>query len=1457
MPTATRTFRVFVSSTFEDLKEERNALQREVFPKLAKLCEEHGARFQAIDLRWGVRDEAGLDQKTMEICLAEIERCKKTNLKPNFIVLLGDRYGWRPLPARIEAGEFERIGNAIGDDEERALVDNWYQRDDNAVPPEYLLKPRTGEFTDAHRWGEVEGVLRDVLREAARNAGVDPDGLIKYEASATHQEILKGLGREPEGLEHVFAFLRNATKDQDPKVGNLKETLKHQLGENVFSFDAGDYDELCRHVRESVESVILNEVARFESRPAIDLEIDAQNAFAADRSKYFVGRAPIMSAIADYIRSDDPRPMVIYGASGSGKSAIIAKASGVEGAVRRFIGATPESSNGLTLLRSLCQEIARRYGQPEDVPATFNELAIIFSDRIKLATRERPLLVFLDALDQLGSHDPAAAAEWLPVQLPPYCRVVVSTIEVPAALRRAELIVVEPFSAAEADQALALWFEEVQRTLQKEQRDKLLASFRRSPLPLYLKLVFEEARCWKSFTPIDQCVLGEGLGEIIDRFFSRLSEESSHGPVLVSRALGYLTAARYGLAEDEILAVLSNDDEVWEDFRSRAKHEPPERRLPVIVWSRLYLDLEPYLTERAAPGGTVISFYHRLLVERASRTSFHCSVLASYFAGQPLWLGSQRPNQRKVTELVRQQVKAELLDEAVAALTDIEYLEAKCAAELVFDLQEDYREAMMALPDAQAELREEGRRQAELARWTKELVEYARQWSARRDQRPHASFLARLFGRSKYEQQPKLPEIIRSVEPWTVPHIAAESKRIIEDATRLDRLKAFSRFVEQAAYPLLEFGERFGFVAQHAFNQAPAGPVHNAASSRLASLNVPMLLRFWPPGAIYDPMPALLRTLEDRSGVWSVSMTPDGRRAVSGGGGKTLRLWDVEAGQCLRAIEGHTNSVGSVNVTPDGRKAISGGYDWTLRVWDLETGACLKALKGDATCLSVTPDGRKAISGGAFNLHLWDLEKGLCTSVLKSDFAMFTTLSMTPDGRRAVSGGDSTLRLWDLETGQCLRALEGHNNDISSVSITPDGRRAASGGKDMTVRVWDLESGRCLRTLAGHADKIESVSMTPDGRLALSASWDGTLRMWELETGQCLRIIDGHAEPIKSVSLTPDGRRALSGSTDSTLRVWNLESGRFQRSPDRHTGSVLSVSVAPEGRRAVSGSEDKTLRVWDVETGQCLCTLGGHLDRVTCVNMTPDGRLVLSASWDGTLRVWEVETEQCLRIIEGHAKPIESVSMTPDGRLALSASRDGTLLVWNLETGQCLRALEGRKGNVQSVSITPDGRLALSANWDGTLRMWELETGQCLRTIDGRMESVLSMSMTSDGQRALLGSADGSLWVWELKTGQCLRMLEGHIGSVLSVSVTPDGRMAASGGYQSPRGKDYTVRIWDLQTGHCLVMARLAAPCGAVDARIVSRIAVGTSAGEVLFFDARGLDMSAWDSDSPTRTAPA
>jgi NACHT domain- and WD repeat-containing protein len=218
----------------------------------------------------------------------------------------------------------------------------------------------------------------------------------------------------------------------------------------------------------------------------------------------------LLDAITEYLNSDDRRTLVIHGASGSGKSAIMAQASCAEGTVRRFIGATPESSNGITLLRSLCQEIAGRYGQPEEAPATFNELSVAFSDRMRLATPERPLFLYVDALDQLAPQDPAAAMNWLPTELPPNCKVVVSTIEVPSTIQRARLLPVGALAEEEADQALELWLGGVQRTLRPDQREKLLVSFRRSPVPLYLKLAFEEAPPLEVVRPAGRVCSGRG-----------------------------------------------------------------------------------------------------------------------------------------------------------------------------------------------------------------------------------------------------------------------------------------------------------------------------------------------------------------------------------------------------------------------------------------------------------------------------------------------------------------------------------------------------------------------------------------------------------------------------------------------------------------------------------------------------------------------------------------------------------------------------------------------------------------------------------------------------------------------------------------------------------------------------------------------------------------------------------
>lgn len=90
--------RVFLSSTFADMKAEREYFSNVLAPKLEEICKSHGVSFFFIDLRWGVTEEEQLHGQAVSICLNEIDKCR-----PYFIGFLGNRYGSiiESLPASV------------------------------------------------------------------------------------------------------------------------------------------------------------------------------------------------------------------------------------------------------------------------------------------------------------------------------------------------------------------------------------------------------------------------------------------------------------------------------------------------------------------------------------------------------------------------------------------------------------------------------------------------------------------------------------------------------------------------------------------------------------------------------------------------------------------------------------------------------------------------------------------------------------------------------------------------------------------------------------------------------------------------------------------------------------------------------------------------------------------------------------------------------------------------------------------------------------------------------------------------------------------------------------------------------------------------------------------------------------------------------------------------------------
>ncbi|HUT45541.1 MAG TPA: protein kinase, partial [Sedimentisphaerales bacterium] len=82
--------------------------------------------------------------------------------------------------------------------------------------------------------------------------------------------------------------------------------------------------------------------------------------------------------------------------------------------------------------------------------------------------------------------------------------------------------------------------------------------------------------------------------------------------------------------------------------------------------------------------------------------------------------------------------------------------------------------------------------------------------------------------------------------------------------------------------------------------------------------------------------------------VYSVAISPDGKRIFSGSKDDTIKVWDAATGNELMTFRGHKSSVNSITFSPDAKRIVSGSTDKTIRIWDVATGDELTMLQDEA-----------------------------------------------------------------------------------------------------------------------------------------------------------------------------------------------------------------------------------------------------------------------------------------------------------------------------------------------------------------------------------------------------------------------------------------------------------------------------------------------------------------------------
>jgi WD40 repeat protein len=456
---------------------------------------------------------------------------------------------------------------------------------------------------------------------------------------------------------------------------------------------------------------------------------------------------------------------------------------------------------------------------------------------------------------------------------------------------------------------------------------------------------------------------------------------------------------------------------------------------------------------------------------------------------------------------------------------------------------------------------------------------------------------------------------------------------------------------------------------------------------------------------------------------------------------KTIRLWDIATGNCVKTLQGHTHWVLSLAVSPNGQILASGGEDHTVRLWDIFTGQCIRVLQGHT-------------------YRIW-------------------SVAISPDGQVIASASaDNTVKLWDINTGQCLKTFLGHNSWVWSVAFAPqcygsnsDSYILASGGLDQNVKLWYTYTGSCIRTLQGRISWVKSVCFSPNhptqSSLLASGSYDQKVRLWDIETGNCVKTLSGHTNGILGLSFSPDGTILASACYDQTVRLWDIATGNCLQVLAGHTNGAWSVSFTPDGKTLAVGSYC-VVKLWDVATGNCLKTLPGHLDSVLSVSFSPNGEIIASGSEDLTVRIWDAKTGECLQILQGHNSWVESVAFSPDGKILASGGSEGMLKIWDVATGNCLQTSQETLTGIWSLDFSPNGQILAVGSTDPTIKLWDVSQEKYVKSLQGHTTGVMSVAfsqlplISSPYQRGLLasGGRDEIIKIWDIQTGECLKTLK-------------------------------------------------------------------------------------------------
>lgn len=291
----------------------------------------------------------------------------------------------------------------------------------------------------------------------------------------------------------------------------------------------------------------------------------------------------------------------------------------------------------------------------------------------------------------------------------------------------------------------------------------------------------------------------------------------------------------------------------------------------------------------------------------------------------------------------------------------------------------------------------------------------------------------------------------------------------------------------------------------------------------------------------------------------------------------------------------------------------------------------------------------------------------------------------------------NAVMLWQPTLGQSIMTKHWSGESCERVAMARDEQLLAVGMTDGRIRAIALDTRSDVWTCKVHDDQVSALTWRHSDNALVSSGSSGCVPQGRGNDNQVIvRCVNRkttqpsgvHLTRVTSICCSPDGRLFASGDEAGCIALWNAADGSL-----RHFQMPKRIFWLDNERKKTDDAEQGIVEVWN-----------GHRTSISRLAFTPDSRLLVTASEDANVWLWAAESGEAV----GNVSVASDIEVSPaqcwmdisaDGRIVAAMDASGAVGVWNIanEIQEILR-VGPNDTDGGPLTLSQDGRLLVTVH---------------------------------------------------------------------------------------------------------------------------------------------------------------